>query len=55
MSSFVLVDVRDYTSMHAYVNQYSRIRGSGRIQYAYHRSSRKKTAASRMWKKNEEE
>jgi len=41
--------------MHAYVNQYSRIRGSGRIQYAYHRSSRKKTAASRMWKKNEEE
>jgi len=35
------------------MNQYSRIRGSGRIQYAYHRSSRKKTAASRMWKKYE--
>jgi len=39
--------------MHAYMNQYSRIRGSGRIQYACHRSSRKKTAESRMWKKNE--
>jgi len=38
-------------SMHAYMNQYSRIRGSGRIQYACHRSSRKKTAVSRMWKK----
>jgi len=38
--------------MHAYMNQYSRIRGSGRIQCAYHRSSGE-TAASRMWKKYE--
>jgi len=42
-------------SMHAYIYIYntSRIRGSGRIQYAYHRSSRGKTAVSRMWKKYE--
>jgi len=35
------------------VHTNSRIRGSGRIQHACHRSGRKKTAVSRMWKKHE--
>jgi len=38
--------------MHIWTND-SRIHGSGRIQCAYHRSSRKKTAVSRMWKKKQ--
>ena len=51
MSSFVHVDVRDHTSMHACVHMTSECNSrthsaSGRIQHAHHRSRRKRPTAS---------